>query len=121
MDPDPRCAICTEDLDVDDELTHSNACEHKFHKVCIVEWSKIQNVCPLCKKKFNLLITRDLNGTIHHSEVNKSLTTHPHTHTHTATTHTHTHANKSINKTHTFSFPVLRLLMRYRRWHTKKT
>uniref|UniRef100_K3WGG7 RING-type domain-containing protein n=1 Tax=Globisporangium ultimum (strain ATCC 200006 / CBS 805.95 / DAOM BR144) TaxID=431595 RepID=K3WGG7_GLOUD len=44
------------------------SCEHKFHFECIVTWSKVTNLCPLCKQKFNTVTRVDANGSIIHTE-----------------------------------------------------
>ena len=34
-------------------------CGHKFCYPCIMDWSKVNNHCPLCKMKFNQVIKID--------------------------------------------------------------
>ena len=41
------CSICG-----DDANASIDSCNHKFCEECIVTWSKTENSCPLCRKKF---------------------------------------------------------------------
>lgn len=34
-----------------------DSCPHKFCFECIVEWSKVANICPMCKKSFHKVTT----------------------------------------------------------------
>eukprot|EP01138_Halocafeteria_seosinensis_P010880 gb/GECG01011113.1/.p1 GENE.gb/GECG01011113.1/~~gb/GECG01011113.1/.p1 ORF type:complete len:441 (+),score=71.99 gb/GECG01011113.1/:1-1323(+) len=43
------CCICLEPIT---ELGKINGCSHLFCYQCIEEWSKVTNLCPLCKVKF---------------------------------------------------------------------
>eukprot|EP01083_Nonionella_stella_P035403 96598_1 len=45
------CAVCLEK--VDSAVATLDSCQHKFHFECIRTWSKINNTCPLCKKRFH--------------------------------------------------------------------
>lgn len=51
------CAVCFTDFYSNLTSNHTNndiciiSCNHYFHKKCINEWLKIQNNCPLCRKK----------------------------------------------------------------------
>lgn len=49
------CVIC---LDVVEEQGALAACDHWFCFICIYEWSKRTNTCPLCKKKFRIISKR---------------------------------------------------------------
>ena len=51
--PDTKCAICLGNLE---NMSHTNACYHKFCFVCLKEWSKVKAECPLCKTKFKSII-----------------------------------------------------------------
>ena len=46
------CCICLESI-AHSDLASLNACDHLYHKDCILSWSRIENACPLCKCKFN--------------------------------------------------------------------
>ncbi len=41
-----ECPICLEILQSSDIYVLN--CLHKYHKECIVDWSKRSNLCPLC-------------------------------------------------------------------------
>jgi len=43
-----ECAICLCEIRKNDD-TRSLPCQHKYHQRCIADWSKKQNVCPLCR------------------------------------------------------------------------
>lgn len=62
-----QCCICQ---DVVELLAQGflPVCEHKFHFECIVTWSKVTNLCPLCKKKFNQVTRVDSDGNVVHNE-----------------------------------------------------
>lgn len=45
---DIKCSICQEEYVVEDELG-SLRCEHKYHVVCIQQWLRLKNWCPICK------------------------------------------------------------------------
>ena len=51
--PSPSCAICLGKLE---NVAHTDTCMHKFCFVCLLEWSKVRPVCPLCKSKFKSII-----------------------------------------------------------------
>ncbi|XP_015907645.2 uncharacterized protein [Parasteatoda tepidariorum] len=51
--PDPCCAICLEQLQ---NKSYTNGCLHMFCFKCLVDWSKIKPVCPLCKQEFKSII-----------------------------------------------------------------
>lgn len=45
------CSICTEACKVPTSLN----CKHQFCYRCIIEWAKLNNVCPLCKQAFTVV------------------------------------------------------------------
>ncbi|XP_027354852.1 E3 ubiquitin-protein ligase MBR2-like isoform X3 [Abrus precatorius] len=45
---DIKCSICQEEYAVADELG-SLQCEHMYHVVCIQQWLRLKNWCPICK------------------------------------------------------------------------
>lgn len=52
--PEPTCSICLSDTIENKSFTDS--CFHTFCFVCLVEWSKVKAVCPLCKQSFKSII-----------------------------------------------------------------
>ncbi|KAL4115966.1 hypothetical protein PRIC2_012968 [Phytophthora ramorum] len=62
------CCICQDLVDVLKQGFLSS-CDHRFHFDCIVAWSKVTNLCPLCKTKFNSVTRQDANGAVVHREV----------------------------------------------------
>ena len=50
-DDDGKCAICLNDIKMS-EKRGALPCCHTFHIDCILQWSKVDNSCPLCKKRF---------------------------------------------------------------------
>ena len=50
--PKDTCSIC---LDLIKIKTSLNGCKHEFCKDCIEDWSKMTNLCPLCKEEFSRL------------------------------------------------------------------
>lgn len=47
-DSDTKCSICQEEYVVADEVG-SLQCEHMYHAVCIQQWLRLKNWCPICK------------------------------------------------------------------------
>ena len=45
------CCICL--CDIHDGKTKVSPCNHVFHSVCIEEWNKKSNTCPLCRGDCN--------------------------------------------------------------------
>jgi hypothetical protein len=53
LDPDKKkCVICLEDFKKGDK-TIALPCIHLFHTICIRNWLKTKNSCPLCKFKLS--------------------------------------------------------------------
>ena len=46
------CVICLETFANGDKVTIL-ACAHLFHKDCIVDWLKVNDLCPICKYRVN--------------------------------------------------------------------
>ncbi|XP_023930085.1 E3 ubiquitin-protein ligase Topors [Lingula anatina] len=51
--PEPNCSIC---LCAMTNKSFTDTCFHTFCFICLLEWSKVNPVCPLCKKKFDSII-----------------------------------------------------------------
>ena len=45
---DIDCAVCYKNWNVNMVLP----CGHKFCKQCILQWAKVQNTCPCCRREF---------------------------------------------------------------------
>ena len=43
------CAICLEDYGINELLLEMH-CSHDFHKLCVTDWLKLHNTCPICRK-----------------------------------------------------------------------
>ncbi|XP_056363098.1 protein TRC8 homolog [Oenanthe melanoleuca] len=59
---DGLCPICLGDLE---NATCAEACQHRFCSVCICEWAKLTETCPLCKQPLGRLlraVTADGSG-----------------------------------------------------------
>ena len=52
-----KCAVCLNNKQLD-ITARIDSCSHTFCFSCIIEWSKVRAICPLCKQPFNL-ITRE--------------------------------------------------------------
>lgn len=50
---DGLCPICLGDLE---NATYVEVCQHRFCFVCICEWAKLTETCPLCKQPFGRLL-----------------------------------------------------------------
>jgi E3 ubiquitin-protein ligase Topors len=53
VSPELHCPICLGHLE---NRSFTDTCFHKFCFVCLVEWSKVKAVCPLCKQPFASII-----------------------------------------------------------------
>ena len=51
--PEARCSVCLGHIE---NKSFSNTCFHTFCYICILEWSKVKAVCPLCKQPFTCII-----------------------------------------------------------------
>ena len=51
--PEPTCSIC---LGKVENKSFTDSCFHTFCFVCLMEWSKVKAVCPLCKQPFKSII-----------------------------------------------------------------
>ncbi|XP_077536367.1 uncharacterized protein LOC144148722 [Haemaphysalis longicornis] len=51
------CAICLEQFQ-GEEVGMPECCDHVFCLVCIQEWAKVTNKCPLDKEQFSLILVR---------------------------------------------------------------
>eukprot|EP00918_Siedleckia_nematoides_P096902 GHVU01212546.1.p1 GENE.GHVU01212546.1~~GHVU01212546.1.p1 ORF type:complete len:438 (-),score=49.73 GHVU01212546.1:71-1384(-) len=51
--PEPGCSICLGQLE---NKSFTDSCFHMFCFVCLLEWSKVKAVCPLCKQPFKSII-----------------------------------------------------------------
>jgi len=51
--PELNCSIC---LSAVENRAFTDACYHTFCFECLVEWSHVRAVCPLCKKSFRSII-----------------------------------------------------------------
>ena len=53
------CSICYKDID--SLYAKINSCNHLYCEDCIVKWSETENSCPLCRKTFTQIITKNEN------------------------------------------------------------
>ena len=51
-DTNEICSICLDEFVINDEINKLE-CEHKYHLLCINNWLKIKNSCPLCNKNYS--------------------------------------------------------------------
>ncbi|CAF1225611.1 unnamed protein product [Rotaria sordida] len=47
---DEKCSICLKEFQLN--LTTELPCHHKYCKICIIEWLKLVNSCPMCRIEF---------------------------------------------------------------------
>lgn len=52
-----KCAICLR-LIKSQEVGSPEGCDHIFCAVCVIEWSKNSNVCPLDRQPFTIILVR---------------------------------------------------------------
>ena len=46
-----KCSICCEKFKLGGDATLLDPCKHFFHDLCILQWLKKKNTCPLCRKE----------------------------------------------------------------------
>ena len=51
------CAICLDALT--EEAGRPETCRHRFHLSCLLEWARINTLCPYCKGEFSAVIGDD--------------------------------------------------------------
>ena len=49
MDSESTCIICLDEFKLKDKL-RCLPCKHFFHDICITDWLKRNETCPLCRK-----------------------------------------------------------------------
>ncbi|KRX08395.1 hypothetical protein PPERSA_08594 [Pseudocohnilembus persalinus] len=47
------CIICFQELETKD-LTQCSTCQKFIHQSCIIEWTKKNNTCPLCRQRWQI-------------------------------------------------------------------
>lgn len=79
--PIEPCVICLEPLS--STYAALDQCTHCFHSECILDWAKVTNLCPLCKKRFkhikeinpNVVVNpvgREINSSDQHAAESRS-------------------------------------------------
>jgi hypothetical protein len=58
-----KCAVCLNNKQTD-VIARIDSCSHTFCFPCILEWSKVRAICPLCKQPFNLITRERYSGDI---------------------------------------------------------
>lgn len=79
------CVICLDEIDQQQSIENKEVlicrCIEKIHEICLKEWLKINNSCPLCRKQlkvkeeesFNDLYLNELNHQTQHPYYNEEL------------------------------------------------
>jgi hypothetical protein len=58
----PGCPICKVACDSEDPAVRVKSCDHVFGKLCLLEWLKANDTCPICRKK--LIRSRAYEGPV---------------------------------------------------------
>ncbi|UJR33515.1 hypothetical protein I4U23_020960 [Adineta vaga] len=58
-----KCAVCLNNKQ-NDIIARIDSCSHTFCFPCILEWSKVRAICPLCKQPFTLITRERYSGEI---------------------------------------------------------
>lgn len=58
-----KCAVCLNNKQTD-VIARIDSCSHTFCFPCILEWSKVRAICPLCKQPFSLITRERYSGDI---------------------------------------------------------
>ena len=60
---DTECCICMGDIHRNSKNILQLECDHYFHILCGIQWLKISNSCPICRRKVFKEIDRlDVQG-----------------------------------------------------------
>jgi hypothetical protein len=51
------CPICLDHL-TDVVLNQITSCQHTFHASCLLEWTRHNNSCPICRTRFGNILTK---------------------------------------------------------------
>lgn len=54
-----KCSICCDNYGEVDKVMYT-ACNHYFHKTCLVQWLWEESTCPLCKKELLLISKKEV-------------------------------------------------------------
>ncbi len=49
-----KCVVCGKDIEIFDEVSGCPICQAKAHRGHLVDWIKMKNSCPTCKKSLNV-------------------------------------------------------------------
>ncbi|XP_025413583.1 E3 ubiquitin-protein ligase RNF126-like isoform X2 [Sipha flava] len=49
LDVKLQCSVCWEDFTIDEKVMKL-ACDHMYHKDCIIPWLELHGTCPICRK-----------------------------------------------------------------------
>jgi len=52
-----KCSVCGKDIEIFDEILGCPICQAKSHREHLVDWIKMKNSCPVCKKTLNVSST----------------------------------------------------------------
>ncbi|CAF0784106.1 unnamed protein product [Rotaria sp. Silwood1] len=58
-----KCAVCLNNKQTD-IIARIDSCSHTFCFPCILEWSKVRAICPLCKQPFSLITRERYSGEV---------------------------------------------------------
>jgi Ring finger domain len=57
------CSVCQEDIREGNEVGEINNCNHRFCIDCISKWATIENRCPCCKVRFDVIRRKQVSCT----------------------------------------------------------
>jgi hypothetical protein len=66
------CSICIDDIDIKDNeniKTLNCSSKHIFHIICIDNWLKVNNICPLCREEIKNNKKIEVNNTIQNNNL----------------------------------------------------
>ena len=49
-----RCSICLDAINSEKPVRTVVMCKHAFHSECLLDWIKLKEFCPNCKKEFDV-------------------------------------------------------------------
>jgi len=52
-----KCTVCGKDIEIFDEISGCPICQAKAHREHLVDWVKMKNTCPVCKKSLSISST----------------------------------------------------------------
>jgi hypothetical protein len=57
------CNICLSEINAGKQIGEISCCNHRFCYECIAKWATIENSCPCCKGRFDVIRRKHVSST----------------------------------------------------------